>query len=115
MNNQTSIHERYLRDSLPIRMGGLAANLARIKSFSNHSGHSEAVKKLVEESKYFIEWTAADAGLPLRDELIELQKLLAGWQYNWDEIWVDPASRGSVSEQAGNWSDKILKRSGLLG
>jgi hypothetical protein len=35
MKDWTTIRDRYLHDALPIRLGGLAANLARIKSFSD--------------------------------------------------------------------------------
>ena len=34
MKDWTSIRDRYLRDNLPVRLGGLAANLSRIKSCS---------------------------------------------------------------------------------
>jgi len=43
-----------------IRLGGLAANLARIESFSNDPKHDEVVLGLVRESQLFIEWTATD-------------------------------------------------------
>ena len=115
MNNQEAIRERYLRDPLPIRLGGLAANLARVESFSNHPDHSAVVEHLLEESKYFIEWTALDATLDLQAELVELQRQLAQWQYHWNEIWADPRRRATVAEQAGIWSKKLLERSGLLG
>ena len=35
MKDQAKIRARYLRDALPVRLGGIAANLARMKSFSN--------------------------------------------------------------------------------
>ena len=41
MKNLEAIQERYLRDPLPVRLGGLAANLARVESFSNHAEHRE--------------------------------------------------------------------------
>src|SRR5438093_334156 len=114
MKNQTAIQERYLRDPLPIRLGGLAANLARVESFSNHLDHSEAVERLLDESKYFIEWTAPEANLQLQTELVELQRQLARWQHEWRTIWADPIKRATVAEQAGAWSKKVLDRSGLL-
>jgi len=114
MNNQEAIRDRYLRDPLPIRLGGLAANLARVESFSNHPDHRDVVERLVEESKYFIEWTALDASLNLQAELVELQRHLAQWQYHWVDIWADPRRRATVAQQAGVWSKKILERSGLL-
>ncbi len=114
MKNQNAIQARYLRDPLPIRLGGLAANLARVESFSDHLDHSEVVERLLDESKYFIEWTAPDANLQLQAELVELQRQLAQWQYQWKSIWADPIKRATVAEQAGAWSKKVLDRSGLL-
>jgi hypothetical protein len=115
MKNRDAIQERYLRDPLPIRLGGLAANLARVESFSNHPDHCEVVEHLLEESKYFIEWTALDASLGLQAELVELQRLLAQWHYKWMDIWADPGQRAVVAKQAGAWSRKVLENSGLLG
>ncbi len=114
MKDRAAIRERYLRDALPIRLGGLAANLARVKSFSNHPDHRDAVERLLDESKFFIEWAAPDARLEMQAELVELQIQLAGWQYTWASIWANPARRAAVAEQAGAWSERILKLSGLL-
>jgi len=50
--------ERYLRDSLPVRLAGLAADLAWIASSARHETGGEAVALMLEESRYFIEWTA---------------------------------------------------------
>ena len=55
MKDWKAIRERYLRDTLPLRLGGLAANLARIKSFSDHPDHYDVVENLLNESKFFIE------------------------------------------------------------
>ena len=80
------IRVRYMRDGLPVRLGGLAANLSRIKSFASLEGNCEAVERLtlaparsagVGESKYFIEWTAAEAKVSAAAELVELQVQLA--------------------------------------
>ena len=65
MRNWAAIRERYLRDSLPIRLGGLAANLARIKSFSDHPDHRDVIESLLDESKFFIEWTAPETEINL--------------------------------------------------
>jgi len=80
MRNWATIRERYLRDSLPIRLGGLAANLIRIKSFSDHPDHRDVIESLLDESKFFIEWTAPETGIDLQVELVALQLQLACWQ-----------------------------------
>ncbi len=115
MKNLTVIKARYLRDPMPIRLGGLAANLARVESFSTHDAHREAVEKLLNESKYFIEWIALETNLPLQAELVELQRLLAQWQYGIDENWAVSEKRAAIAQQAGIWSKKVLMSSGLLG
>jgi hypothetical protein len=114
MTNRAAIQERYLRDDIPIRLGGLAANLARIKSFSDHPGHMNAVERLIEESKFFIEWTALDTAVDIQAELVKLQVKLALWHLRWQEIWEDPERRAAVMNQAGNWSRWVLERSGFM-
>jgi hypothetical protein len=114
MKDWTAIRERYLRDNLPIRLGGLAANLRRIKSFSSHDANHEVVESILNECKYFIEWTAAEAEIDTAAELVELQLQLACWQRRWASIWADPVQRNRVAEQSSAWSKRILDLSGLL-
>jgi len=114
MKDWTAIRERYLRDDLPVRLGGLAANLSRIKSFAAHEASREAVESLIDESKFFIEWTAAQAESQTAAELVALQIQLAQWQHNWARIWADPAQRSQVAEQSSAWSKRVLSMSGLL-
>lgn len=114
MKDRSSLRERYLRDAWPVRLGGLAANLARVKSFSDHPGHQKVVERLLEESKFFIEWTIRDVALEIQAELVELQLQLARWQRHWERIWSDPVQRAAVAEQAGRQSRQVLKMAGLL-
>lgn len=113
--DRTALQERYLRDSLPVRLGGLAANLRRIGSFSGQAANGQAVESLLDESKHFIEWTARDAEIEVAAELVELQVQLARWQRNWNHIWAATAQRQQVGQEAQIWSDRVLKLSGLLG
>jgi len=106
--------ERYLRDPLPVRLGNLASNLARIRSIATQPELGEAAKRIIRESKHFVEWAGKDADLQVQIELVELQRQLARWQFKWQEIWNDLEKRNAVAEQAGAWSEKILDRSGLL-
>ncbi|MFQ5639153.1 MAG: hypothetical protein ACE5IR_14315 [bacterium] len=61
MNGLEKLHTKYMQDPIPVRLGGLAANLSRVASFSKHVRQREAVSEMLEESKWFIEWTATDA------------------------------------------------------
>jgi len=110
----TAIRERYLRDGLPTRLGGLAANLARIKSFAAQGASGDVVESLMDESAHFIEWTAAEAEVNAAAELVELQVELASWRRSWPRIQEDPAFRNHVADQAGAWSRRVLEMSGLL-
>ncbi len=114
MKDWTTKRERYLRESVSIRLGELAANLARIQSFSNNDLNRDAVAHLIEESKFFIEWTAIDAGIDQAAELVELQVQLACWQLGWARIWADNSQRTKVAEQAKLWSNRVLEMSALL-
>ena len=114
MKDRSAIQERYLRDTLPVRLGGLAANLSRIRSFAAHEANRDAVESLIDESKYFIEWTAAEAEVEVSAELVGLQVQLACWQCLWVHIWLDPVRRGQVAEASGVWSKRVLELSGLL-
>ncbi len=114
MKDWTVKQERYLCESVSNRLGELAANLARITSFSHNDLNRDAVASLIEESKFFIEWTAAGTGIDQAAELVELQVQLACWQLDWQNIWLDDIRRGTVAEQAKVWSDRVLDMSGLL-
>ena len=114
MKDWKAIRERYLYDSVPVRLGGLAANLSRIKSFASRDANRDAVESMIDESKHFIEWTAAEAERDTAAELVELQVQLARWQRNWARIWADPAQRQQMSEQSAAWSRRVLEMSGLL-
>lgn len=114
MSDWAAIQERYLRDEPPARLGALAANLARIKSFSAQGHSHEVVASLMEESKRFIEWTAGEIELDRAAELVALQVELAGWQLRWPRIRDDAQARSHVAQEAANWSARVMEMSGLL-
>jgi hypothetical protein len=103
-----------MQDALPIRLGGIAANLARVSTFSRNPANQEAVENLLDESKFMIEWSAPEADIETAGRLVELQIQLALWQMKWESIWRQPAQRLSVAEKAGQWSEQVLEMSGLL-
>ena len=97
MKDWTAIRERYLRDDVAIRLGGLAANLLRVKSFCEHDENRDMVEGLIDESKFFIEWTASEAGIEVAAELAGFQVQLACWQRQWASIWADAERRRAVA------------------
>lgn len=114
MKDWNAIQERFLQDTLPIRLGGIAANLSRIKSFTAHDANCEAVTSLLEENKLFIEWTAGEAAINTATELVELQVQLSLWQRTWNDIWQNKTQRQQVASTASKWSHRVLELSGLL-
>jgi hypothetical protein len=101
--------DRYLRDPLPIRLGGLAANLCRTASWSDNPLNRKAIASLLEESEYFAEWTAPDAPLDIQEALAELQLTLAIWHRHWTQGKSNP-NMGPIAQA---WSDRLLALSGL--
>jgi len=114
MKNWAAIRARYLRDGVPTRLAGLAANLGRIQSFATQGGSQEVVASLIEERKLLIEWTTADTEAETAAELVALQVELAGWQSTWPQVAGDADLRRQLAEKAENWSRRILNLSGLL-
>jgi hypothetical protein len=108
MTDLQSLRARYLKDPLTTQLGGLAANLARIKSFSNNPQHKEIVRIMIIESEYFSEWAGLKAHLNVQIKLVELQQILARWLYNWNDIWEDKEILCSVIKQADMWTRDIL-------
>jgi hypothetical protein len=111
--NLDNLRQRYLKDNLSIRLAGIAANLLRISNFSKHAGHYEVVTSIVKESKWFIEWTAAELQAEQAAELVHLQVLLALWELQSQNNWSIENWRSSLSSQAKEWSARIFKMSGL--
>lgn len=60
MKDMEQLCERFLRDPLPRRLGGLTATLDRISSSARNSTDPNVVSNLLDEAKHLIEWTAAD-------------------------------------------------------
>ena len=114
MNNRNRIRNRYLRDPIPVRLAGLAADLARIASSARHETGSASVQQMLEESQYFIEWTAAEAEPEIAAELVDIQRMLSLWRKAWAEAQHNRIQRTLLSVQAKKWSDQVLSYSGLL-
>jgi hypothetical protein len=102
-----------MRDPISVRLGGLAANLSRVYSFSSNPKHHEAVSNILNESRYFIEWTATETDLEVQHELVELQLKMSIWIHSWDKVWNDPLLRSQMAKESSDWSDSILKFAGM--
>jgi hypothetical protein len=107
------IKERFLRDPIEIRLAGIASDLARVASSARRNTGSESVLNMLEESQYFIEWTAAELEPEIAGELAALQVEIALWRRAWQSAQQNPSQRSLLSIQAKRWSNQLLLYSGL--
>ncbi|WP_414755633.1 hypothetical protein [Anabaena sp. CCY 9910] len=117
MTDWTQKQERFLQYNIPTRLGHLAANLARIKSFCDHVTPQDAVASLLKESLYFIEWTVPNmvqTDVDQAAELVELGRTLTRWLFSWDKIRTDSTALTQVQTEVSLWSERVLDMSGLL-
>ena len=114
MKNKEKLRERFLRDPLPRRLGGLAATLGRISSSARNSTDPNTVADLLDEAKHLIEWTAVDTEPETAAELVHMQTMITLWQRAWDESSRNPKQRILLSVQAKAWADKAVDFSGLV-
>jgi hypothetical protein len=108
VRNLEAIKNRYLQDGLSVRLGGIAANLLRIASCALRPKDWQAVQSMLEESKFYIEWTAPEAPLNAKAPLMELQVQLALWQLMWPKVYADPVERDRLGQLARSWSLNVL-------
>jgi hypothetical protein len=114
MKDLSNIRARYMRDPLPVRLGGLAADLARITSFSQNPANLAPVADLMREAAHFVEWCAPEFDLESQVTLLELQRLLARWRMRLPQRFPDQRWRGQMMAEAQRWSQRVLEMSGLL-
>jgi len=110
MKNLSQIKERYLREPFNMRVGHLASDLVRISTFSDIT----AIKDIVEESKFFIEWIAGEAAFDVQVLLVEMQSKLALWQRRILTHSDNTRDLKELKETTKAWSEKLLEISGLL-
>jgi hypothetical protein len=113
MINKEKKQARYLRDPLPVRLAGLAADFARIASSARHEDGAANVADMLEEAQYYIEWTAAEAEPEIAGELVDLQRMVTLWRRAWTEAQHSLPQRTLLSVQAKKWSDQVLDYSGF--
>jgi len=112
--NKEKLRERFLRDPLPQRLGGLAATLGRVSSSARNSLDPLIVRNHLHEARYFIEWTAAETKPEVAAELVSMQRLITLWLRVWEKTSHFREQRTLLSVEAKQWSDRVLDFSGLL-
>jgi len=114
MKDLSAIRARYMDDPLPVRLGGLAADLARIASFSQNPANLAPVADLMREAAHFVEWCAPESELESQVTLLELHRHLARWRMRLSQRFPDQKWRSQVIAEAQQWSQRVLEMSGLL-
>ena len=104
---------RFQGENTSLRLGHIASNLARLRTFCD-TAYPEAVKSVTDETICFIEWTAAEIEPEYAEELVNIQVQLARWRLTFDSIWSDDSKQRQMSEQCNIWSGRVLDMSGLL-
>jgi len=103
-----------MRDAVPVRLGNLASNLAHISSFARTARQPDAIYRLIDESRFFIEWTAGQMDADKASQLVDVQIDLCRWYWSWPCVAADRAETTRLSALARAWSDQVLELSGLL-
>jgi hypothetical protein len=104
---------RFQVDDIPHRLGHTASNLARVRSFCN-TAYKDAVKTVLNETQWFIEWTAAEIDPEQAEKLVNIQVQLARWELILDSIWLNEKKRAEIAQQAEVFSQQVLDMSGLM-
>lgn len=104
---------RFQSENTSNRLGHIASNLARLRTFCT-TAYPEAVVMVADETICFIEWTAAEIEPEYAEELVNIQVQLARWKLKFDRLWSNESERKNMSKQANTWSQRVLDMSGLL-
>ena len=114
MINEENKKEQFLHNPIPVRLAGIAADLARTASLARSLDGTESVLALLDECQDYIEWTAAELAPDVAAELADIQRGIAAWRKTWQEESHNSAVRTVLTITAKKWSNQILGYSRLL-
>lgn len=106
--------ERYLRDPMPVRLGGIASNLVRVRSLTTDDGLRSMAETVLRQTGLYIEWTASDADPSALELLAEIQRSTFRWRKTLPHRWSIPGERLRLGIEAGEMGERVLDISGLL-
>jgi len=107
------IQDRFIKDSIPVRLAGLAADMERIATLAGTTGEPSNVLRWLEEAQRFIEWTAAELEPDTAAELVNLQVILSAWRSAWKTAIPESTFRSILAVEAHHWSERILTLAGM--
>ncbi|MHC5761392.1 hypothetical protein [Nostoc sp.] len=103
----------FMQDDVTTRLRRLATHLSQIQSLWTQGSSEDLILVLVDESRYFIEWTVPDMvkadDIDRACELVDLVRLLTRWLFHWDNIWTDAEQKQSGSAQISYWLQRVLE------
>ncbi|WP_414569375.1 hypothetical protein [Nostoc sp. CCY 9925] len=109
----TPKQEIFMQDDVTTRLRRLATHLSQIQSLWTQGSSKDLILALVDESRYFIEWTVPDMvkadDIDRACELVDLVRLLTRWLFHWDDIWTDAEQKQSASAQISYWLERVLE------
>lgn len=113
MKDYAPLLERYRRQPLPVRLGNLASNMARIRTMALDERTVADGATVVEESRHFADTLIADTEPAVGEELLRLRDLLDHWLAAWPGLVHVGEGRTEITEAAARWSNLLIDRSGL--
>lgn len=112
-NNFTYEQQTFLQDSISVRLEKLATNLTQIKSYFSESTDENALKSLIRETMYFIEWIGPDIDIDNAFQLANLGRFLTRWLFKWEQAWNNTEAKNQIIQELRIWSDSVLQMSKL--
>ena len=108
MMNIRALKERFDRDPVPLKWGGIASDLLRISTMAHAQKlDTDIFQNVLTETKFFTEWLAPHVRLEEQETLLSLQRTLSGIS----SAYPDPKD---IENKTHAWSDKVLDISGLI-
>lgn len=103
----------FMQDDVTTRLHRLATHLSQIQSSWTQGSSEDLILALIDESRYFIEWTVPDMvkadDIDRACELVDLVRLLTRWLFHWDDIWTDAEQKQSASVEISYWLQRVLE------
>ena len=102
------LKERFDRDPVPVKWGGIASDLLRLSSMARAEKlDTDIFRNVLTETKLFTEWLAPQVGFEEQETILSLQRILSG-------ISAAQSNYKDIETKTHTWSDKVLVVSGLL-
>ena len=102
------LRERFDRDPVSVKWGGIASDLLRLSTMAHANRlDSDAFRSVLTETKLFTEWLAPQVRFEEQETILSLQRTLSGIS----SPYPDPKD---IEIKTHAWSDKVLDISGLV-